>query len=104
MNNREAFQDLMTKGFAGHGDAGRRPQEIISSDGEVIATMKNGTEYVLRFGNLDRCCRQPGQGQSAEDKAATPADAEKKADKSDVHRYLFVMARLNKDAVKQPDW
>ena len=28
------------------------PQDIISSDGEVIATMKNGAEYVLRFGNL----------------------------------------------------
>ena len=65
--------------------------------------MKNGTEYVLRFGNLDRCRRRPGEGQSAEDKAATPADADKKADKSDVHRYLFVMARFNKDAVKQPE-
>ena len=38
-----------------------------------------------------------------QEKAAEPADAEKKADKNDVHRYLFVMARLNKDAVKQPD-
>ena len=27
----------------------------------------------------------------------------RKADKDDVHRYLFVMARFNKDAVKQPE-
>ena len=28
---------------------------------------------------------------------------DKKSDKNDVHRYLFVMARFNKDAVKQPE-
>ena len=103
MNNREAFQDLITKGFAATATPDGGSQEIISSDGEVIATMKNGTEYVLRFGMLTDVAGSQDKDQSAEDKAATPADAEKKADKSDVHRYLFVMARLNKDAVKQPD-
>ena len=52
MNNREALQDLMSKGFAATAIARGKSQEIISSDGEVIATMKNGAEYVLRFGNL----------------------------------------------------
>jgi hypothetical protein len=73
--------------------------EIISSDGEVIATMKNGTEYVLRFGNLTSV---DGGGQDGEQ----PVDAEAAAAKSedgDVNRYLFVMARFNENAVKQPE-
>ena len=104
MNNREALQDLMTKGFAATASPDGKSQEMISSDGEVIATLKNGAEYVLRFGNLTNVA---GGGQ---DKDAKPADqataadgTDNKADKSDVNRYLFVMARLNKDAVKQPE-
>lgn len=102
MNNREALLDLMMKGFtaAAIGEGG--PQDIISSDGEVIATMKNGTEYVLRFGNLTNV----GGGEQQDDAAAgaqpAGAIAEKKKD-SDVHRYLFVMARFDETAVKQPE-
>jgi Domain of unknown function (DUF4340) len=105
MNNREALQDLITKGFAATASQEGGSQEIISSDGEVIATLKNGAEYVLRFGNLTNVA---GSGQDKDekpaDKNATDAVGKnKKSDKSDVHRYLFVMARFNKDAVKQPE-
>jgi hypothetical protein len=105
MNNREALQDLITKGFAATASQEGGPQEIISSDGEVIATLKNGAEYVLRFGNLTNVA---GSGQDKDEKpadknAAAPAGKNKKSDKNDVHRYLFVMARFNKNAVKQPE-
>ena len=66
MNNREALQDLMSKGFTPAATPDGGPQEIISSDGEVIATMKNGTEYVLRFGNLTNVA---GGGQDKDEKA-----------------------------------
>ena len=106
MNNREALQDLITKGFAATASQEGGPQEIISSDGEVIATMKNGAEYVLRFGNLTNVA---GTGQDKDEKPAdkTAPDGKNKksdkSDKSDVHRYLFVMARFNKDAVTPPE-
>jgi hypothetical protein len=105
MGNREALQDLMSKGFAATASPDGKSQEIISSDGEVIATLKNGAEYVLRFGNLTNVA---GAGQDKDDKAGDAKSTatkpgDKKSDKSDVHRYLFVMARLNKDAVKQPE-
>ena len=62
--------------------------------------MNNGTEYVLRFGNLTNV------GNSDQTKDETKADetaaGEKKSDK-DVHRYLFVMARFNENAVKRPE-
>jgi hypothetical protein len=101
MNNVEALQNLVSKGFIpaqapGSGGA----EELISSDGEVIATMKNGTEYVLRFGNLTNVGTEGGQ---AEQTTAAGADAAGEDKDGGVHRYLFVMARFNEGAVKPPE-
>ena len=111
LNNREAFQDLITKGFAPTRSADGASQDILSSDGELVATMKNGTEYVLRFGNLTSVAgsqdKEQKDGEAGADVAAKGGkdkkDEKADKDKNDVHRYLFVMARFNKDAVKQPD-
>ncbi len=40
LNNREALQDLISKGFAATKSKEGEPQEIISSDGEVVATLE----------------------------------------------------------------
>lgn len=108
-NNQEAFRDLMSKGFAATTTPDGGGQEIISSDGEVVATMKNGAEYVLRFGNLTNAsgghAKDEKEGK-AQDKAAAGEGKDgkdAKSSKGGVHRYLFVMARFNKDAVKQPE-
>jgi hypothetical protein len=108
MNNSEALRDLIKKGFAVMQTPGSDVLEILSSDGDVIATMKNGTEYVLRFGKLTDVEGSDDKDKDAKEekvdaKAATPDAKEKSSDKGGVHRYLFVMARFNKDAVKQPD-
>jgi hypothetical protein len=102
LNNRETLIDLMTKGFTAAPSADGATSEIISSDGEVIATMKNGTEYVLRFGNLTNAGEVDVDGQAADAAAATEGAA-KPADGDGVNRYLFVMARFNEAAVKQPE-
>ncbi len=104
-NNPEAFQDLMSKGFAAMATPEGGAQDIISSDGEVIATMKNGAEYVLRFGNLTNVAgsQDKDKDEKAAEKSGGPAGKDKKPAKTDVHRYLFVMARFNKDAVKRPE-
>lgn len=110
MNNREALQDLISKGFAATATPEGGSQEIISSDGEVIATLKNGAEYVLRFGNLtntpgsaDKQDKEAKPEEKSEAKSATPDGGDKTADKNDVHRYLFVMARFNENAVPRPE-
>jgi hypothetical protein len=101
LNNRETQIELMTKGFTAAQSADGSTKEIISSDGEVVATMKNGTEYVLRFGNLTNA---GGEDEAeAGDAATTAAGAEKPTGSDGVHRYLFVMARFNEAAVKQPE-
>jgi hypothetical protein len=101
LNNEEALQDLVSKGFIpAQAPASGGAEEIISSDGEVIATMKNGTEYVLRFGNLKVA---DGKG-TGEAQGADAASAEKKVDDDGgIHRYLFVMARFNENSVKRPE-
>ena len=101
LNNREALISLMTKGFTAAPSAEGAPDEIISSDGEVIATMKSGVEYVLRFGNLTSVDRRTQDGEAA---AATTAEGQTAKDNnSDVNRYLFVMARFNESAVTEPE-
>jgi hypothetical protein len=103
VKNEAAFLDLLKKGFtADMSGAEGQPQDIISSDGEVIATMKNGVEYVLRFGNLTNVASGK-KDDAAAPAAAADAAAEAKKSGGDVHRYMFVMARHNKDAVKQPE-
>ncbi|HEX2473265.1 MAG TPA: DUF4340 domain-containing protein [Lacipirellulaceae bacterium] len=100
LNNRETRLDLMMKGFTAAPGEDPAAGEIISSDGEVIATMKNGTEYVLRFGDLTSA---GSDGQQQSDAAAKTEGDQKPADGAGVNRYLFVMARFNESAVKQPE-
>jgi Domain of unknown function (DUF4340) len=100
LDNAEARKDLRSLGFAAVAARdGGSGQELISSEGEVIVTMKDGVEYVLRFGDL----RLDTSGKEAEKPAddATAADKAKAGDKN-VQRYLFAMARFNEDAVKKP--
>jgi hypothetical protein len=107
MKNREALKDLMSKGFTAAVTKEGGPRELISSNGEVTATMKDGTKYVLRVGdltNVDRGGQDKEEKTSAKD--AKAKDKDKSADKSDksgVHRYLFVMAQFDENAVKRPE-
>jgi hypothetical protein len=103
VNNRDAMKELMSKGFTPAKMGAGAADDIISSDGEVIATMKNGAEYVLRFGNLTNAASGEASDPGKQAPAAAAAGADKKADDHDVHRYLFVMARFNEGAIKQPE-
>ena len=101
LNDIEARRDLILRGFTPTPSASDTGSEIISSDGEVIATLKNGVEYVLRFGNLTSGPDEDKSKETPEAQAAAAAAA--KSSDSDVHRYLFVMSRFNESAVKQPE-
>jgi hypothetical protein len=104
LNNQEALRDLMSRGFTPAMVAEGGARDIISSDGEVIATMKNGAEYVLRFGDLVQVDEdKPADGDAAKSNAAKDDAAKAAGDKTGIHRYLFVMARFNEAAVKKPE-
>lgn len=96
LKNPEAQQDLLIRGFT----AVKTPEgdeEVISSEGEVICTMNDGAEYVLRFGDLQLT---DGGGEQQREESADASEA--KASEG-VNRYLFVMARFNEDAVPKPE-
>jgi len=68
--------------------------ELYSSDGEVVCGLKDGVEYVLRFGNVS------GAGSKEDEK-----DDGKKEDSSatQLNRFIFVMAQLNKELIAKPE-
>ena len=63
--------------------------------------MKDGVEYVLRFGDLRLDTSGKDCRASDADASRAAADKAKAGDKS-VQRYLFAMARFNENAIKKP--
>jgi len=88
--DREAVASLAQRGFFAV-----QKGDIVSSNGETIVGLKDGVEYLLRFGNgtTVAAAGQPG-----------PADAAQAPDEqeSSSGRYLFVSARLNEDLIAKP--
>jgi hypothetical protein len=78
----EAVRSMQQRGFLP-----LKSGDILSTDGETIVGMKDGVEYVLRFG----AGTSVGTG-SGEDTAADDATG----------RYLLVMARFNESLLEKP--
>ena len=99
----EAAGSLATRGFAPVSlTAGAQP-EILSSEGELTCTLKDGVEYVLRFGNLKIDSEEDSSGSSdAKDDASTDGKDEKKGASEGIHRYLFVTTRFNPSVLEKP--
>jgi hypothetical protein len=73
--------------------------ELLSNDGEFRVVMKDGVQYVLRFGQI-----AGSSDAHAKDKAKKDKDGKAKDEASGagVNRYLFVMAEFNRDALPKP--
>jgi hypothetical protein len=96
-SNKEAVDSLQDRGFfAAQAEDGTT--QLYSNEGETRLVMKNGVEYVLRFGQIT--------GDSATGKDAAKKDKAKDAKKdkkaTGLNRYLFIMAEFNKDAIPKP--
>ena len=94
LDNEQAILSLSDRGFSATRNAVGEI-DLLSSEGEIVATLNTGVEYVLRFGNL----KLDSDGGSSE---TAKSDPNAEADDG-IHRYLFVMARLNKSAIEQPE-
>jgi hypothetical protein len=84
--NREAVTSLAQRGFYPFASG-----EILSSNGETVVGMKDGVEYLLRFGN--------GVSVSG---VATQASGTLSGDAATTGRYLFVTARFNESLLEKP--
>jgi hypothetical protein len=97
VKNREAAVSLQQRGFFPATTQGGGLQ-IYSSEGEVMASTKEGVKYILRFGNLADA--------GAEGDKPAEGDAEKKdgEDKSTgPSRYLFLTAQFDETAIAKPE-
>jgi hypothetical protein len=85
-----AVLSLAQRGFYAVGSG-----DIVSSNGDTVVGMKDGVEYVLRFGNGTTVAA--GDEPEADDAAAGAAAAG-----DTTGRYLFVMARFNEALLEKP--
>jgi hypothetical protein len=98
-NDREAVTSMQQRGFLP-----LKTGEILSTDGETIVGMKDGVEYVLRFGaptTVAGDSKAAGKGDE-EAKDEKGAESEKAAGGETSGRYLLVMARFNEQLLDQP--
>ncbi len=82
LNDQESVTSLVNRGFYPLSVSGAEP-EILSANGDLRVFMKEGYEYVLRFGNV----------------AGTDAGA----DQSKLNRYLMVTAAVNDSKFPMPE-
>ena len=92
--DREAVMSLAQRGFFAI-----QKGDLVSSNGETIVGMKDGVEYLLRFGNsatVSGADDPAAGGDAAKEEGADPA--------SSSGRYLFVSARLNEELLAKPQF
>jgi len=87
----EAVRSLQQRGFLP-----LQSGEILSTEGQAVIGMKDGVEYVLRFG-AGTTVAEPGKAEATEDTDEGAETGEISA------RYLLVMARFNEDLLEKPD-
>jgi hypothetical protein len=98
-STREAVMSLMKHGFAPIG-VDEDTVEILSTEGEIIVTMKTGVEYVLRFGEVAIDSDDAPQEETAGTEES--AEAKEAASGGNLNRYIFVLTRFNEDAIEKP--
>jgi hypothetical protein len=98
-NDREAVTSMQQRGFLP-----LKTGEILSTDGETIVGMKDGVEYVLRFG-APTTVAGDSKAAGKDDQGAKDGkggDSEKGAGGETSGRYLLVMARFNEQLLEKP--
>jgi hypothetical protein len=91
----EAVISLQQSGFY----LTRSPQglKLYARDGEVLASLRDGVEYTLRFGDFADALNEAAEADETKDKnPATPKAGSK------INRYLMVEAKFNQDLIPQP--
>jgi hypothetical protein len=102
-NDREAVTSMQQRGFLP-----LKTGEILSTDGETIVGMKDGVEYVLRFGAPTTVAGDSKAGDSKAvdlkpgDEQGKGGEPEKDAAGETSGRYLLVMARFNEQLLEKP--
>ena len=94
--NQESIRSLQTRGFyLVPLEQGGSP-ELYSNEGEVRCGMKDGVEYVLRFGRI-------AAGAKAEDEKKEGEEGEPAEEATGENRYIMVTAQFSEDLLEKPE-
>ncbi len=88
MEDRKAIQSLQRRGFYAQPTEDGKG-EVYSANGELIATLNDGVQYLLRFGTIDQSL---GAEEDNEDASVTG-----------LNRYLMVTARVDEHSLVAPE-
>ena len=99
-NHQELLQTLVLCGFLPSLSADKKEVEILASEGEVRVAMKDGVEYLLRFG------RSTGERSESDKKEGEKKEGDAKKEEADkpagMNRFLLVMAQFNEGLIARP--
>ena len=77
--------------------------EMLASSGETVVGMKDGVEYLLRFGNQTSVAGEEGGAAATAKPSADAGEETEKASGDKAGRYLFVSARFNEGLLAKPE-
>ncbi len=102
VNDQGAIEDLAIRGFhvARVGDR----IELFSNEGEVRVLMKDGVEYVLRFGAVTGGTSDTPEESEKKDGEERDDGDEEEPEGGGLNRYLFVTAQFNESAIPEPEY
>jgi len=110
VSNNESIRSLAGRGFYPVQGTGEEGIDILAANGELIVDLKDGVEYILRFGRiagLDESSSESADEakEGTEDAAAAEEGAEEKPRETagGSNRYLLVTTRLNSSMIPPPD-
>jgi hypothetical protein len=98
----EAAQSLIQRGFF-PGRAVGDDAEILSSDGEVLVRMKDGVEYILRFGRTAGVGSEEKMEADSKEAKESGKDDEESGSGTNLNRFIMVSAQFNPDLIPKPD-
>lgn len=98
LQDRAAVGDLASRGYYVHPVS----RELLSASGEVHVGMKDGVEYLLRFGKV---LAKPSDDEETKAKPTEATDETDSAEDTEEQedRYLFVMARVDMSKLPSPE-
>ncbi len=96
LSNDEAITSLMSRGFIPVTTGAQDEIEVLSANGELTVGLKDGVEYVLRFGNVSGVSDE-------EDEDMADGEAEETSTLGGANRYLLVTTRVNEAHFPPPD-
>ncbi len=86
----EAQRSLLSRGFL------LSKGRLYSNDGEVLVNLKDGVQYILRFGDI-------AVGTETDEGEESEAGGEEPAGPKGSNRYVFIMAYFNQDEIPAPE-